>query len=165
MRLDWGDYTETARQVAAEGCVLLKNEKSALPLAEGSRVAVFGRIQNHYYKSGTGSGGMVNVSEVTGILDALLEDAWVKVDRELMGIYEDWEKENPFDEGIGWASEPWSQIEMPVQDKLAAECSARNDAAVVIIGRTAGEDRDNVDEKGAYRLSDTESRMIETARL
>lgn len=161
MVLDWNEYTDTARQVAAEGCVLLKNEGNVLPLAKGSKAAVFGRIQRHYYKSGTGSGGMVNVSKVVGILDALLEETDVIVDPELLAVYEKWEEENPFDEGLGWAAEPWSQAEMPVTEELIRACSARNDIALIIIGRTAGEDRDNVDEKGAYRLSDIEADLIE----
>ncbi len=161
MRLDWKEYTDTARQVAAEGCVLLKNEGNVLPLAPQSKVAVFGRIQRHYYKSGTGSGGMVNVSKVTGILDALLEETDVIVDQELLAVYDKWEEENPFDEGLGWAAEPWSQVEMPVTKEMVREYNDKNDVALVIIGRTAGEDRDNVDEKGAYRLSDTEAELIE----
>lgn len=161
MVLDWNEYSRTARQVAAEGCVLLKNEETVLPLKKGQKIAVFGRIQRHYYKSGTGSGGMVNVSRVTGILDALLEESELSVDGELLKIYDKWEEENPFDEGIGWANEPWSQKEMPVSEELAWTCSQRNDAAVIIIGRTAGEDRDNIDEQGAYQLSDREVQMIE----
>ena len=105
MVLDWNKYVETARQVSAEGCVLLKNEAHTLPLQEGCRVAVFGRIQNNYYKSGTGSGGMVNVSNVTGILDALREEPGLSVDETVRETYEKWEKENPFDEGIGWAND------------------------------------------------------------
>ncbi|MBQ5484573.1 MAG: glycoside hydrolase family 3 C-terminal domain-containing protein, partial [Lachnospiraceae bacterium] len=75
MILDWQQYIEKAKQAVSEGVVLLKNEKKALPLEKKSRVAVFGRMQNNYYKSGTGSGGMVNVDKVWGIMDALaLED-------------------------------------------------------------------------------------------
>ena len=44
MVLDWNKYVETARQVSAEGCVLLKNEAHTLPLQEGCRVAVFGTV-------------------------------------------------------------------------------------------------------------------------
>ena len=68
--LDWAVYEKTAREMAAEGLVLLKNDNKALPLKQGETVSVFGRMQNHYYKSGTGSGGMVNVARVVGILDA-----------------------------------------------------------------------------------------------
>ncbi len=161
MQLDWQSYTDTARKTVGEGCVLLKNEKAVLPLAAGNRLAVFGRIQRHYYKSGTGSGGMVNVSQITGILDALLEEPSVTVDEELLAVYDEWEESHPFDEGMGWANEPWSQMEMPVSEEFVKKVAGKNDVAVVILGRTAGEDRDNADEKGAYRLSDTEADMIE----
>ena len=59
-KVDWEIYAKIARKAAAEGAVLLKNEKEVLPLKKGEKLAVFGRIQFHYYKSGTGSGGMVN---------------------------------------------------------------------------------------------------------
>lgn len=161
MKLDWKEYTDTVRQAAAEGCVLLKNDDKVLPMKNGEKIAVFGRIQRHYYKSGTGSGGMVNVSRVVGILDALLEEPSLCVDEELLEIYDRWEQTNPFDEGLGWANEPWSQVEMPVSDVLVKDARQRNDTALILIGRTAGEDQDNVDEKGAYRLSDTEVNLIE----
>lgn len=72
-KLDLEKYATLARQAAAEGCVLLENEKQALPLREGESVAVFGRMAFHYYKSGLGSGGLVNTRYVVGILDALKE--------------------------------------------------------------------------------------------
>ena len=72
--LDWDAYIRCARQAAAEGIVLLRNERAVLPLAEGTRVSLFGRGQLTYYKSGTGSGGMVNVAKVTGIREALEEE-------------------------------------------------------------------------------------------
>ncbi|MCI8365521.1 MAG: beta-glucosidase [Eubacterium sp.] len=161
LKLDWKEYTNTVRQAAAEGCVLLENAAEVLPLKSGERIAVFGRIQRHYYKSGTGSGGMVNVSRVVGILDALLEEPSLCIDKELLEVYDRWEQTNPFDEGLGWANEPWSQVEMPVGDELVKAAGQRNDTALILIGRTAGEDRDNVDQKGAYQLSDIEADLIE----
>ena len=50
-KLDLERYAVLARQATAEGCVLLENEGQALPLREGERVAVFGRMAFHYYKS------------------------------------------------------------------------------------------------------------------
>ena len=162
--LDWADYTKTARQMVAEGCVLLKNDNNALPLESGCKVSVFGRIQSHYYKSGTGSGGMVNVSRVIGILDGLREDKDVIVNEELASVYAEWEKENPYDNGIGWGAEPWSQKEMPLDDKTASAAAAVSDAAVVIIGRTAGEDMDSKNEEGGYLLTALEKQMLEKVR-
>lgn len=57
-QIDWAHYAALARQAAAEGCVLLKNGRQALPLKKGERVSVFGRIQFDYNKSGTESGGL-----------------------------------------------------------------------------------------------------------
>ena len=158
--LDWNKYIETAISAAAEGIVMLRNEEDALPLKHGSRVALFGRMQTHYYKSGTGSGGMVNVSHVTDIREGLSDSPSLTLDPELMDIYDKWEEENPVDEGLGWGQEAWSQPEMPISAELAEKLASRNDAAVLIIARTAGEDRDNKAEKGSYYLSDSEEQML-----
>ena len=89
--LDWDKYLDTAAKAVAEGIVMLKNDNEALPLRPDDTVSVFGRIQLHYYKSGTGSGGMVNVAKVTGIVDGLIE-AGVKVNEELLDIYRKWDE-------------------------------------------------------------------------
>ena len=158
--LDWNQYTDTARQAVAEGCVLLENN-GVLPLKKDSCVSIFGRIQTHYYKSGTGSGGMVNVSHVTGIPEGLKE--WgVKVNEELENVYAEWEKENPFDTGLGWGMEPWSQKEMPLSEQVVSDASKKSDVAVVIIGRTAGEDKDASFTEGSYCLTKVE---LENLRL
>lgn len=158
--LDWNKYREAAIMAAAEGIVMLRNEGGALPLKHGSRIALFGRMQTHYYKSGTGSGGMVNVSHVTDIREGLADSPSITLDPELMDIYDKWDDENPTDEGLGWGQEAWSQVEMPVSSELAEKMASRNDAAVLIIARTAGEDRDNTAEKGSYYLSDSEEQML-----
>ena len=49
-KLDLEKYATIARQVAAESCVLLKNDNKALPLRQGDKVAVFGRCAFNYYK-------------------------------------------------------------------------------------------------------------------
>src|SRR5665647_285804 len=141
MVLDWNEYCELARSAVAEGVVLLVNDNNVLPLRKDSNIAVFGRIQTHYYKSGTGSGGMVNVSKVTGILDALLECPDITVNQKLLDYYKVWEEKNPFNEGMGWGHEPWSQEEMPVSDELVKGIAEKADTALVIIGRTAGEEQ------------------------
>jgi len=156
--LDWDKYIETSARAVSGGIVMLKND-GALPLKQGGTAAVFGRIQLHYYKSGTGSGGMVNVSKVIGITDGLL-DAGYKLDEQLLNAYREWDEQNPFDHGEGWGGEPWSQKEMPLTDELVSGAASRADAAIVIIGRTAGEEMDNKLEKGAFLLSDLEEDML-----
>ena len=161
MIFDWEEYAKIAREAIAEGCVLLKNDGPVLPFAKGQKVAVFGRIQMHYYKSGTGSGGMVNAPYVVGILDALKEAEEIVIDREVLKTYEDWVEEHPFDKGVGWANEPRSQVEMPVEDSFVKEAAGRNDAALVILGRSAGEDQDSHNEPGSYLLTEGEEQLLE----
>ncbi len=162
--LDWAVYEKTAREMVTEGMVLLKNDNKALPLKQGETVSVFGRMQNHYYKSGTGSGGMVNVARVVGILDALNECKDVNVNQKLAETYAAWDKEHPVELGFGWGQEPWSQAEMPVTEELVQEAAGESDSAIVIIARTAGEDKDNTLEKGAFMLTDIELDMLRLVR-
>lgn len=145
---------------ALEGIVLLKND-DVLPL-HGKKVAVFGRIQNNYYKSGTGSGGLVNVNYVPNLMEALSLYDSITIDQKIKGLYEELCVLHPFDEGSGqWASEPWAQKEFVLPEELIKESSKHNDVAVIIFGRTAGEDKDNYLGKGSYYLSDDETLLLE----
>lgn len=161
--LDWKKYLETAASAAAEGIVMLKNDNGALPLSKDEVVSVFGRIQLHYYKSGTGSGGMVNVSKVTGIVDGLLESG-VKLNEELLNVYKKWDEENPYDLGDGWGNEPWSQVEMPLDEQLVADAAQKGSTAIVIIGRTAGEEMDATLTGGSFLLTALEKDMLSKVR-
>ena len=157
--IDWEEYARIAREAAAEGAVLLKNDGNVLPLKEGEKLSVFGRIQLDYYKSGTGSGGLINTRYVVGILDALKEEK-LELNKELEQLYRDWLKDHPFARGNGWAQEPWSQQEMPLEKEVVENAARKSDAALVVIGRTAGEDRDIKNERGSYALSEEEEQMI-----
>lgn len=158
-KLDMERYARLARQTVAEGCVLLENKDQILPLRKGEHVAVFGRMAFHYYKSGLGSGGLVNTRYVTGIMDALKEDKEILLDEKLIKIYTDWILENPYDEGQGWGRVPWSQKEMKVTEEML-DCARDNDVSMIVIGRTAGEDQDNNAKAGSYYLTETEEDMI-----
>lgn len=164
MELDWKKYTALARQAAAEGVVLLENRRGALPFGSGARISVFGRIQSHYYKSGTGSGGMVNTPPVPTIPEALRESGRVAVNEDLQKVYAAWEETHPFDPGQGWGQEPWAQEEMPVTQALCQEMAEKSDIALVILGRNAGEDRDSRDSDGAYRLGAAEQQLLSLVR-
>ena len=161
--LDWKKYEEAARQAISEGCVLLENKNNVLPLEKNAKAAVFGRIQNHYYKSGTGSGGMVNVNHVYSIVEGL-EESNVIVNKKLQEAYAEWEKTNPYDEGLGWGHERWSQDEMPLTKQIVEDAAKESDVAIVIIGRTAGEEKDNSAQAGSYNLSEGELDMLKQVR-
>ena len=153
-------FAAVARRAAAEGIVLLKNDRDALPLRDGDRIALFGRAQFHYYKSGLGSGGLVNTDYVIGIRDALESSDRYKLNTALSETYEAWIAEHPADLGQGWASEPWYQEEMPLTEDLVRRAAEESDIAVVIIGRTAGEDKDNQNLPGSFLLTDAERDML-----
>lgn len=153
-------FAELSRKAAAEGCVLLKNENKILPITKEDHIAIFGRVQIDSYRSGTGSGGSVNVPYKTNILGGLRAKN-VNLNDEVVGAYEAWIKENPFDNGGGgWAAEPWHQKEMPLSDELVEEASTKSNKALVIIGRTAGEDQDNLPTEGSYLLTQEEKHML-----
>lgn len=154
-------FAEFSRTVAAEGAVLLKNEGQALPIEKDENVSVFGRIQVNYYRSGTGSGGSVHVAYTTNLLDGLRSKKGLTVNEELAAVYEKWIEENPFDDGGKvWAAEPWNQKEMPLTDEVVSQARSKSSKAIVVIGRTAGEDQDNVDAPGSYRLTEDEKAML-----
>jgi beta-glucosidase len=157
-------FSEKMLEAAKEGVVLLRNEKQTLPLRAEDTVSVFGRIQFDFYRSGTGSGGSVHVPYITNLTDSLiiLEDAGssAKINRELAETYRNWIKDNPFDNGNGWATEPFSQKDMEISEEFAAGAAKKSNKALYVIGRLAGEDRDFVNEKGSWLLSDTERKNI-----
>lgn len=155
---------ELCTEMAGEGCVLLENRNETLPLPKGEKVSVFGRIQMDYYKSGTGSGGLVNTEFVIGIMDALKASKDIELNMDLYHIYEEWISRNPFNLGEGWAAEPWCQEEMELTDAMVEEARGKSRTALVIIGRTAGEDHDNSAAEGSYLLSGKEEAMIAKVR-
>lgn len=152
---------QLCRRAAAEGVVLLKNEGGILPIQQKDHVAIFGRCQIDYYKSGTGSGGSVHVEYTTNLLDSLKKYPWVNINKELAEVYQNWIKEHPADNGNGtFGSEPRNQEEMPISEELVKEAAAVSNKAFIVIGRTAGEEQDNEDEPGSYQLTESEKNMV-----
>lgn len=159
--LDMDKYKKIARQASAESCVLIKNDENILPIKGNTTISVFGRNAFNYYKSGTGSGGLVNTTYVVGILDALKQEEGISLNKSLLKTYEDWIEKQPFVKGEGWGQEPWTQEEMPISKEQVLEAAKTSDLALVVIGRTAGEDQDTKAEPGSYYLSETEEDMLE----
>ena len=155
-------FAEKSREAAVEGIVLLKNEDNVLPLTKEDKISVFGRPQIEYYRSGTGSGGAVNVEYTTNILDGF-RNSELTINEELVNDYQEWLKENPFDNGGGgWAAEPWFQKDMDITADYAKTQSEKTNKAVYIIGRTAGEDKDNFAWEGSYFLTAQEKANLKS---
>ena len=151
---------DIVRRASAEGSVLLKNDGNILPISKNDTISLFGRTQIDYYKSGTGSGGLVNVEYSVNILDGIRNNPNLILNEELVKVYESWLIDNPFDNGTGWAQEPWCQVEMVPDEETVIAAREKSDIAVIVLGRTAGEDKDNSTDKGSWFLTDEEEALL-----
>ena len=150
---------ELIRKAAAEGAVLLKND-GTLPFKNDSTVSLFGRVQNDWFYTGYGSGGDVVKPYAINLLEGIRNCESLKLNETLAAAYEKWCKENPVDHGV-WGHWPRFYPEMPADEMLVKNAAESSDYAVVVIGRSSGEDRENVLEKGSYYMTDDELALIE----
>ncbi|MBR2671283.1 MAG: glycoside hydrolase family 3 C-terminal domain-containing protein [Oscillospiraceae bacterium] len=151
---------ELLRRAGAESCVLLRND-GALPLAAGAEIALFGRCQLDWFYVGYGSGGDVNAPYQVNLVDGML-GAGVKLNEEVLNTYRTWtsNEDNEADHGW-WGHWPMNYPEMPLTDALVKKAAETSETAVVVIGRAAGEDRENTLTKGSYYLTDDERSMLD----
>ena len=172
------EHIALSRQAAQEGMVLLKNRNSLLPLAPGSRVALFGKGSFDYVKGGGGSGD-VTCAYVRNVCDGLKEEG-VFVYEPLSDYYRAYVAERYAAGDIpGLMAEP----ELPVE--LLSSAREHADTAVIVLSRFSGEGWDRIpvipenkdyvwaDEvlmpqrarrifpKGDYYLTDAESAMVD----
>lgn len=146
------------RSVAAQGMVLLENR--VLPLAENSRVALFGRTQCDYFYTGYGSGGDVNFPYSISPLDGLRNCRHLHINETLASIYSNWVRNNPVSKS-GWGAWARCHPEMPITDAQVRQAKRESNHAVIILGRASGEDRENVPEPGSYYLTEEEKHLLE----
>ena len=151
---------ELIRQCGAEGIVLLKNDKNTLPLKQTDVVSVFGRCQNDWFYVGYGSGGDVHPPYKISLMDGL-RNAGISYNEDLAKTYQAWcaHPDNETNHGW-WGHWPYYHEEMPLTEAQAAKAAAVSNVAVVVIGRAAGEDRENKLEEGSYFLTKTEREML-----
>ena len=172
------EHIALSRRAAQEGAVLLKNNGELLPLALGTRVALFSKGSFDYVKGGGGSGD-VTVAYVKNLYDGLKGEG-VPLCEPLSDFYRDYvEKRYAAGDVPGLMAEP----ELPQALVESAKESA--DVAIIVLSRFSGEgwDREPVfyqepdypwpDElnmprkakavfpKGDYYLTDGERAMVE----
>ncbi len=149
---------EILRDAAAQGAVLLENN-GVLPLKKGSRVALFGRVQNDWFYTGYGSGGDVNKPYAVNLIEGVRNCDGLELNETLAKTYESWCNENPVDHGV-WGQWPRFYPEMPLTKREVTLDKKEGDTAVVVIGRSSGEDRENALEKGSYYITNEEVDML-----
>jgi len=138
------DHAVLSGELAADGMVLLENRDSLLPLENGIRVALFGRGQMEFSMGGTGSAAVFTAYRI-GAVEGLLEQeaaGRIVIDRIVLDAYR-------------------ADPDLEESEEFVAQAAERNEAALVILSRNAGEGKDRHDVPGDYRLSEREKRLID----
>ena len=142
-------------QVTDEGTVLLKNEKSALPLAAGARVTLFGRASyNSVYGGDSGNAQIGNLGNqnINWTFRRGLEEAGFAVNDEMWNFYAQ--------RNIAYNADPSAEV---APDQLPmGSVSGYADAGIVVLSRVTGEGGDAPD--GYYELTQTELDLVNAAK-
>ena len=150
-----------ARQAAAEGMVLLKNQNT-LPLSNVKNVALIGVTSYDFISGGTGSGDVNEAYTVS--LEEGLNNQGFKINKTAKDAYEAFRKvnEEAFEKPKGMKSMfvPYSPPEMTYSGDVLKQCAESADIAIITIGRNSGEGGDRV-EKDDFLLSKKETNMID----
>jgi len=151
-------HATVARTTASEGMVLLKNDKGALPLFSGRKLAAFGNTSYDIISGGTGSGD-VNEAYSVSLVDGL-KNAGYTLDEELQAAYGLYINEAKAKQPKARDFMPKARIkEMTVSAPIASKTAGAADAALITIGRSSGEFFDRKVE-GDFNFTPEEIGMI-----
>ena len=168
------DNAILAREAAAEGFVLLKNEAQTLPLKPGTKIGLYGAGAVRTIKGGTGSGDVNNRYNVN-IYDGLKNAGYEITSVEWLDGYdscyiqarESWKAEifrKLTEECNGNFFEAYSTTPFSMPAGAAIdEAAAKEDGAEIamyVLARIAGENADRRDEAGDYYITEEERAQI-----
>lgn len=160
-------HAQISREIATDGMVLLKNDDGSLPLASGTKIALFGASA---YKSIAGGTGSSNVNKPYVIdISTGLERAGFSINSRLSDLYRryvdfksmlidkypdcpDWQK-------ISYHRTVLPELDLTGREDLIAEELKKCDVAVVVLGRGSGETSDRVIDND-FNLSAAETAMM-----
>ena len=154
------EHIALSRKAAGEGMVLVKNENETLPLAKGTKVALFGKGTIDYVKGGGGSGD-VTVAYIRNFYEGMKikeAEGEVSLFHELPEFYEKNVKEQ-----YAAGAVPGMTREPEVPDELVTKAKAYTDTAIITICRFSGEGWDRkcqINDEG-YELFEDEKKQIE----
>ena len=140
---------EIAKQIEAEGIVLLENEDDVLPLKE-KKVNVFGANSCSLAFAGAAGSGAVRADKAVGFYDALT-NAGIEYNSEIYSIYAEYtdaESDGGLLDYAGTVLEQFfsgGQAEMPItniSDTVMNDAVQYSDTAIVVIGRVGTEMKD-----------------------
>lgn len=156
-------HAKIARKAAADGMVLLEN-RSALPLQEGVKVAMFGTNSYKLIAGGTGAGCVNKAYTIS--LDKGLAESGFTLDVGTDEAYREFlDKERMRMEEInakrGWwyGDLPFDELPEAKLRKTAISAASSADVAVITLVRQAGEGRDRL-VKNDFNLKPSEISLI-----
>jgi beta-glucosidase len=130
-------HAAVAREMAAQGIILLKNIEGTLPLAQGQKIALFGiGSYKGFLANGFGSGD-VNKPYVVNIFKGL-ENAGYQVDPDMAELYEN------------------ADADINLGPSYARHRASVDNVAIMTIRRNSGEGSDRRNEPGDWKLSPAE---------
>ena len=168
------DNAILAREAAAEGFVLLKNEAQTLPLEPGTKIGLYGAGAVCTIKGGTGSGDVNNRYNIN-IYDGLKNAGYEVTSGDWLDGYdscyvqarESWKTEifrklkeecngNFFE---AYSTTPFSMPAGAAIDAAAAKADGA-EVGIYVLARIAGENADRRDEPGDYYITEEERTQI-----
>ena len=150
------EHIQLSKEAAREGMVLLKNENGLLPLAVGSKIALFGKGSFDYVKGGGGSGD-VYTAYVRNLYEGLkAQETAVQIYEPLSAFYRT-DIQHQYEAGAA----PGMTVEPELPAELADGAKAYADIAVVVISRFSGEgwDRSSIECNNEFNPWDNETSM------
>ena len=150
------EHIQLSKEAAKEGMVLLKNENGLLPLAAGSKIALFGKGSFDYVKGGGGSGD-VYTAYVRNLYEGLkAQETAVQIYEPLSAFYRT-DIRHQYEAGAA----PGMTVEPELPAELADGAKAYADIAVVVISRFSGEgwDRSSIECNNEFNPWDNETSM------
>ena len=162
---------EVAKQVEAEGAVLMRNENQALPLAKNSKVTVFGYNSVDVALGGSGSGGVSSSAERKVDLKEALSEKF-DVNPTVYDFYQaKYDAKEGFIESKGWGGKTLNfrtinSVNEIDASKFTEEVTKSfdnyKDAAFFVLTRIGGE---GTDLKADYlELTEEEKSVLETMK-
>lgn len=164
---------QLSKEAAEEGMVLLENENQALPLAQGSKAAIFGTGSYATIKGGTGSGDVYNRYTIS-VYDALTSTynisnmAWwgeyLKTFEEKKAQAAEEKKDNDYvkyTQGRFGGADSFLAIDQALTQSDMDKAKAGGvTTAFYTVSRVSGEGADRTIGKGDYELSEVEYNNI-----
>ena len=154
------EYHEALVQAASEGIVLLEND-GVLPVKEKTKAAVFGRCAYDTFFVGYGSGGDTHSEHCISYYEGLSASETIVPDEDLYDMYDYWFKlPKNKEKQYGWGEWPLSKPEMPIEESTFGRMADRNELAILVFGRNAGEALDAKPKAGSYYMTEEEKKLF-----